>query len=316
MVADSVRFDGQVVLVSGGGRGIGRCHSILFAERGAHVIVNDVDRDVAEAVAGEITAAGGRATAAPGDVVDDARAIVAVGLDAGGRLDALVNNAGIASDKAFNPNAVEELQLLLRVHTIGTVALTVAAWDALIATKGRIVNTTSTAVVGLMHATAYAAAKGAVLGFTRSLAIEAAEVNVRVNAVMPMARTRMYEIAGGDVGSEQDVWMQHNFPPELIAPTVVFLASDQAPYNGQVVETSGGTTAHVLFTVTPYLPACSPEQARDSLAASSGHLTVINELNDMLNVKMSMGSFDHGAMSRAPAARPPSGSRRAHRKLL
>jgi NAD(P)-dependent dehydrogenase (short-subunit alcohol dehydrogenase family) len=287
-MADSVRFDGQVVLVSGAGRGIGRCHSALLAERGAHVVVNDVDRDMAEAVVAEITAAGGRATAAPGDVVEDATAIVAATLDTGGRLDALVNNAGIAWDRAFNPDAVEELQLLLRVHAIGTVALTVAAWDALISTRGRIVNTTSSAVVGLLHATAYAAAKGAILGFTRSLAIEAAEVGVRVNAVMPMARTRMYEIAGGVAGSDQDMWMQQNFPPELIAPTVVFLASDQVPCNGQVIETSGGTTAHVLFSVTPYLPASSPEQARDSLAASSGDLTVINELNDMLKMKMSM----------------------------
>ncbi len=88
MAADAIRFDDQVVLVSGGGRGIGRGYSLLFAERGAHVVVNDLDRDVAEEVVHEIVAAGGQATAAPGDVVDDAGEIVATALDAGGRLDA------------------------------------------------------------------------------------------------------------------------------------------------------------------------------------------------------------------------------------
>jgi len=286
--ADTIRFDDQVVLVSGGGRGIGRAHSLLLAERGAHVVVNDLDRDVADEVVQEIVTAGGQATAAPGDVVDDAGAILATALQPLGRLDALVNNAGIAWDKPFGANAVSETERLLRVHTLGTVALTAAAWNALIASRGRIVNTTSNSVMGLLHATAYAAAKGAILGFTRSLGLEAAEVGVRVNAIMPMARTRMYELAGGDVGSAQDLFMTEHFPPEAIAPTVVFLASDGVPYNGQVIETSGGTTAHVHFVVTPYLPATTPEEARESLAASSGELTVVNELMDMMNAKMSL----------------------------
>jgi NAD(P)-dependent dehydrogenase (short-subunit alcohol dehydrogenase family) len=168
------------------------------------------------------------------------------------------------------------------------VALTAAAWDALGATGGRIVNTTSNAVMGLRHATAYAAAKGAILGFTRSLGLEASEVGIRVNAVMPMARTRMYELAGGDVGSAEDQWMQRCFPPEAIAPTVVFLAHDSVPYNGQVIEDSGWTTAHVCFAVTPYLPATTPEEARASLAASFRELTPVHELQDMFQAKMAM----------------------------
>jgi NAD(P)-dependent dehydrogenase (short-subunit alcohol dehydrogenase family) len=284
---DTIRFDDQVVLVSGGGRGIGRAHSLLLAERGARVVVNDLDREVADEVVEDIVAAGGQATAAPGDVVDDARTIVATALEAGGRLDALVNNAGIAWDEPFTADAVSETELLLRVHALGTVALTAAAWSALVASRGRVVNTTSNAVMGLLHATAYAAAKGAILGFTRSLALEAAEVGVRVNAIMPMARTRMYELAGGEVGSAQDLFMTEHFPPEAIAPTVVFLASDSVPFNGQVIESSGGTTAHVHFAVTPYLPATTPEDARASLAVPSAELTVVNELTDMLGAKLS-----------------------------
>jgi NAD(P)-dependent dehydrogenase (short-subunit alcohol dehydrogenase family) len=284
---DLIRFDDQVVLVSGGGRGIGRGHARLFAARGAHVIVNDVDRGAAIEVVEEIGAAGGRATAAPGDVVDDAEAIVGVALDAGGRLDALVNNAGIAWDKALSATAITETERLLRVHVLGTVALTTAAWPALSEARGRVVNTSSGAVIGLRHATAYASAKGAILGFTRSLAAEAAELGVRVNAIMPMARTRMYEVAGGEVGSPQDHYLTEHFPAEAIAPAVVFLASKAVPYNGQVIETSGGTTAHVQFVVTPFLPATTPEEARDSLASSVGDLTVVHGLSDMLDAKLS-----------------------------
>lgn len=283
----NIRFDGQVVLVSGAGRGIGRAHALLFAERGAHVVVNDLDGDVAQDVAQEIVAAGGRGTAAAGDVVDDAMAIVQVALDAGGRLDALVNNAGIAWDQPFNPaNAVTEVERLLRIHTLGTVALTAAAWEALAATSGRIVNTTSGAVTGLKHSTAYAAAKGAILGFTRSLALEAVDVGIRANAIMPMARTRMYELAGGQVGSDEDRFMQQFFPAEAIAPTVVYLASDSVPFNGQVIETSGWTAAHVEMSVTPYLPARTPEDARESLGRPNGALTAVPGLAEMLAGKM------------------------------
>jgi len=105
---------------------------------------------------------------------------------------------------------------------------------------------------------------------------------------MPMARTRMYELAGGEVGSDEDRWMQQFFPPEAIAPTVVYLASDAVPFNGQVIETSGWTTAHVELAVTPYLPARTPEQARESLSSSGVELTVVGGLTDMVAAKMSV----------------------------
>ena len=147
--SEPIRFDGQVVLVSGAGRGIGRSHAHLFAERGAHVVVNDVDEDVAQVVVDEIRSSGGRATAAAGDVVDDATAIVGVALGVNGRLDALVNNAGIAHIAPFGTEGAADVERLLRVHAVGTAALTAAAWDALIASRGRVVNTTSNSVMGL-----------------------------------------------------------------------------------------------------------------------------------------------------------------------
>jgi NAD(P)-dependent dehydrogenase (short-subunit alcohol dehydrogenase family) len=223
-----------------------------------------------------------------GDVVDDADAIIRVALECGGRLDALVNNAGIAWDRPFGPDSVRETERLLRVHALGTVAMTVSAWPALVEYCGRVVNTTSGAAIGLRYATAYAAAKGAILGFTRALALEAIDAGIRVNAVMPMARTRMYEHAGGHIGSAGDQYMTEHLPAEAIAPTVVFLASDGVPFNGQVIECSGGTTAHVHFALTPYHSARSPEEARASLVASGGDLTIVDDLAQILTAKLSM----------------------------
>jgi NAD(P)-dependent dehydrogenase (short-subunit alcohol dehydrogenase family) len=283
-----IRFDGQVVLVSGAGRGIGRSHALLFAERGAHVVVNDVDLDAANEVVETIVESGAHATAAPGDIVDDAQAIVDTAIAIGNRLDALVNNAGIAYAAPFGENAAEEMERLLRVHAVGTAALTAAAWSSLVASGGRVVNTTSNAVLGLDQSTAYAAGKGAVLGFTRSLAIEAKRVGVRVNAVMPMARTRMYEIAGGQTGDAIDIMMTKHFPPERIAPVVVYLASTEVAFNGQIVEASGGTTAFVHFAVTPYRHATTPEEARDALAGEADNVTVVPGNAEMLAEKMAM----------------------------
>jgi NAD(P)-dependent dehydrogenase (short-subunit alcohol dehydrogenase family) len=287
--ADRIRFDGEVVLISGAGRGIGRAHALLFAERGAHVVVNDVDRDVAEAVVDEIVAMGATATAAPGDVVDDADTIVATALGARGRLDVLVNNAGIAYAARFGKQGASDMDRLLRVHAVGTAALTAAAWEALIASRGRVVNTTSNSVIGLGFSTAYAAAKGAVLGFTRALAMDAEVVGVRVNAVMPMARTRMYELAGGETGNEIDQMLTKYFPPEGIAPAVVFLASSAVPYNGQIIEISGGTTAFVQFAVTPYMRAATPEEVRDVLAATeSAEVKIVSSNEAQLTEKIAM----------------------------
>lgn len=277
-----VRFDGQVVLVTGAGRGIGRAHARLLAERGAHVVVNDIDGDVAGVAAQEIVVDGGRASCVAGDIVDDARSIVSGALAIDGRLDALINNAGIAYTAPFGPDAVPDVERLLRIHAVGSAAVTAAAWDSLVAVGGRVVNTTSSSVLGLMNHAAYAAAKGAVLGFTRALALEAAPLGVRVNAVMPLARTRMYEIAGGTTGDAIDQLMSEHFPPERTSPMVAYLASDEVACNGAIIETSGGSSSVIEFAVCAPFSTLTPELAAEGLVACAPDAAQICSSNDEL----------------------------------
>ena len=152
MTTQEIRFDDRVVVVSGAGRGMGRCHARLFAERGAHVVVNDCDEDVAKGVADEILSAGGSAIPAVADVVDESEAIVERALDEWGRVDVLVNNAGLAQNRCFGELGAEEFEHLLSVHLRGTVNLTRSAWPALQSAHGRIVNTSSGTIFGLAAA--------------------------------------------------------------------------------------------------------------------------------------------------------------------
>jgi NAD(P)-dependent dehydrogenase (short-subunit alcohol dehydrogenase family) len=284
---EQIRFDDQVVVISGAGRGLGRCHALLFAERGAHVVVNDVDADAAQEVVGEIAAAGGSAKAAVGSVLDSADNVVALALNSWGRIDVLINNAGVARCAPFSAREAELFEQILGVHVLGAAKLTGAAWDSLIASGGRVVNTTSAAVLGLLHHSAYAAAKGALLGFTRALALESAPLGVRVNAVMPMARTRMYELAGGVTGSEEDLMLTDLFPPEKVSPVVVYLGGRDVPLNGELLEISAGTVSRIVFAMTEPAPADSPEAVSNALCLTSiAGLTVVSDLTEVMSLKL------------------------------
>ena len=185
---DTIRFDDQVVLVSGGGRGIGRAHSLLLAERGAHVVVNDLDGDVADEVVEDILVAGGQATAAPGDVVDDARTVVATALETGGRLDALVNNAGIAGPTALCEEvSLADWQRTLAVNITGQFLCTQHAIPMLKKSSNASIANLSSAAgrFGYPMRTPYAASKWAVIGFTKSLSGELGPAGIRVNAICP-----------------------------------------------------------------------------------------------------------------------------------
>jgi 3-oxoacyl-[acyl-carrier protein] reductase len=242
---------GRSALVTGAGHGIGAAVAKALAAAGAAVVVTDVDKDAAAAVAGEIVAAGGRASSAVLDVRDAWQATRAAGQAAeltGGTLHVVVNNAGVIAPAMFAKMTAEQFQLVLDVHVGGTFTVSQAALPFLAGDgTGRIINVTSAAgLVGTIGQVNYAAAKAAVIGLTKSLAKELAKKQITVNAVAPLAATAMTEnIRGNEKLAELTLariplgrWAE----PDEIAATFVFFASDAASYiTGQVLPVDGGT---------------------------------------------------------------------------
>ena len=259
---DRYRFDGRVAIVTGAGRGIGRAHALLLAERGASVVVNDlggsmdgvgVDQAVARTVADEIVANGGAAIADGSDVStpEGGAALVDAAVREFGRLDVLVNNAGIIRWAGFPDADAENLAQHLAVHLGGSFNTTRAAWPQMVEQRyGRIVMTTSTGMFGLPTNLSYAAAKAAVIGLTRSLTTAGAEHGIKVNLIAPAAFTRM---AGGGSGPPQ-------MAPEHVAPMVAFLAHEDCPVNGEIYAAGAGRFARIFIASTPgYVhPAATP----------------------------------------------------------
>jgi len=206
---EQLRFDGRVAVVTGAGRGIGRSHAMLLAARGAKVVVADSGSTLdgsgsspepATDAVREIEANGGEAVACCASVADerDATSIVETALERFGRLDVVVNNAGISDKHLFPDLDHEQFRRMMAVHFFGTLYVTKAAWPHLVgAGYGRVVNTTSEGILGAQRElTSYGAAKGAVWALTRNLAAEGVPDGIRVNAVAPRARTRMSPMSG------------------------------------------------------------------------------------------------------------------------
>ena len=242
-------FDGKVVIVTGAGAGIGRSHALAFAKEGAKVVVNDLggDRagggkgsDAADKVVSEIKAAGGEAVANYESVStrEGADAILWTALSKYGKVDVLVNNAGVLRDRSFLNMSDQDWDLVQNVHLRGTYnCCQVIGRQLKVQGKGgRIINTTSlSGLLGNFGQGNYSAAKAGIYGLTRTLSIEFAKMGVTVNAIAPVALTRMTEDLAMFKGLSAD-----QIGPQFISPAVLFLASDlAADITGQIVGVQG-----------------------------------------------------------------------------
>ncbi|MBP2320406.1 NAD(P)-dependent dehydrogenase (short-subunit alcohol dehydrogenase family) [Kibdelosporangium banguiense] len=285
-----LRFDGQVAIVTGAGNGLGRHHALLLASRGARVVVNDLggsvtgdgaDAGPAEAVAREIRDQGGEAVADTHSVAtrEGGEVIVRTALKTYGQIDILVNNAGIVRDVPLSDMTPDDLDPMIDVHLKGAFYVTVPAWRVMREQGyGRVVNTTSSAgILGSTHKSHYGAAKTGLIGFTRVLAVEGAAHNIRVNAIAPIAATRMLAVtmAEGDNGRRldpADLAMMHavtsKLDPALVAPVVAFLAHEDCPVTGEIYTAGAGQVARFFTGRTKgyYRPDLSIEDVRDHLA--------------------------------------------------
>ncbi|MGV0872476.1 SDR family NAD(P)-dependent oxidoreductase [Mycolicibacterium sp. XJ879] len=248
-------FEDQVAVVTGAGGGLGRCHALELARRGARVVVNDLGSAVdgsgasisaAQAVVDEITAAGGTAIASGDSVAteDGGAAIVSAAMDAFGRLDILINNAGILRDAAFKNMTAEQVDAVLTVHLTGAFNVTRAAWPIMREQNyGRIVQTTSgTGLFGNFGQANYGAAKMGLVGMMHVLAIEGARNGIAINAVAPIARTRMTEDIMGEAGKAMD--------PKLVTPVVLYLSHPDCDRTAHIYSVGAGKVSRVFIGVT------------------------------------------------------------------
>jgi NAD(P)-dependent dehydrogenase (short-subunit alcohol dehydrogenase family) len=268
-----LRFDGRVAVITGAGQGLGRQHALELAARGAKVVVNDLGGALdgsgsstgpAATVVEEITKNGGEAVANTDNVAtpEGAQAIVQAALDAFGRIDIVVNNAGILRDKSFKNMAPEEFDQVIAVHLRGSFLVTHAAWPHLREQAyGRVVMTTSPAgLFGNFGQANYSSAKMGLVGLTKTLAAEGKKYDIKVNAIAPIAWTRMTE---------------ELFPPdykdklsvELVTPVVAWLAHESNESSGETYSVGGGRVARVFVAEGPGVTkqgGLSAEDVRDS----------------------------------------------------
>jgi NAD(P)-dependent dehydrogenase (short-subunit alcohol dehydrogenase family) len=269
-MSDDLGFDGKVAIITGGGGGLGREHALLMASRGALIVVNDLggavdgtgsDKGAAERVVDEIKAAGGEAVADTNSVAtpEGGEAIVQSAIDAFGRVDIVINNAGILRDKSFHNMSPDLMNPVLDVHLKGAFHVTQPAWVRMREQGyGRIVSTSSAAgIFGNFGQTNYGAAKMGLVGFTRVLAVEGAKYDIKANAIAPLALTRMTEDIMGALGDKLD--------PGLVSPLVTYLSHETCEPTGRVFSVGGGRVAEVFIAETQGFasPTLTPEDVRD-----------------------------------------------------
>ncbi|MGO8772557.1 MAG: SDR family NAD(P)-dependent oxidoreductase [Mycobacterium sp.] len=295
MSTNELRFDERVAVITGAGGGLGREYALLLAARGARVVVNDTGGSVtgdgsnveaAHAVAEEIRGRGGEVVADTHSVTSPVggQAVIDTALRAWGRVDVVINNAGIVGDAPFQDMTADRLEPLVDVHLKGAFYVTRPAWIAMRERGyGRILNTCSAAgILGVERMSNYGAAKTSLIGLTRVLAAEGADHNIKVNAIAPIAYTRMLahsvDGATGQQAVENDAAAQavlddlvgqylRKLDPALVAPVAAFLTHRDCPVSGEIYTVGAGHVARFFIGRTRgfYKPGLSVEDVRDHL---------------------------------------------------
>jgi len=296
----TLRFDDRVVIVTGAGNGLGRSHALDFAQRGAKVVVNDLgggiggdgeNTSVAQGVVDEIKAAGGEAVANT-DSVEYGEKIVETAMDAYGRVDVVVNNAGILRDASFAKMSDADWDIIYRVHLYGSYAVTKAAWPHMRnARYGRVVMTTSVAgIYGNFGQANYSAAKLGIFGLGQTLAIEGASRNILCNTVAPTAGSRL-------TATVLPKEMVEALKPEYVTPAVVLLAHETCPTTGKLFEVGGGWVSQTRWEQTQGVFFRDDYTAEDLQAKwgeatsfeNSRHATKVTESKSGLEERLGVG---------------------------
>jgi NAD(P)-dependent dehydrogenase (short-subunit alcohol dehydrogenase family) len=294
MGEDELRFDGQVAIVTGAGRGLGRVYALALAERGARLVVNDLgsrltgpgsDEGPASDVAQEIIEAGGEAIASFDSVstVDGADSIVAAAIERFGRIDIVVNNAGILDPAALPELTAATVQAHLDVHTMGAFNVTRAAWPHLVQRGyGRVVVTTSIGMYGGSYLISYSTAKGAAVSLGRSLADAGAPHGIKVNLLAPAAETRMvtdpeYRAKCGLPPVDETVPPDPTRDPDRVVPMLLALAHERCPVTGDILWAGLGRFARIFLgethgIVDPELSAEGVLERWDEIVDQTGYL--------------------------------------------
>jgi NAD(P)-dependent dehydrogenase (short-subunit alcohol dehydrogenase family) len=285
-------FDGKVAIVTGAGGGLGRAHALELARRGALVVVNDLggsvdgtgsDETPAQKVVDEIRDAGGEAIPNFDSVStpEGGEAIVRSAMDQFGRIDIVVNNAGILRDKSFHNLTADLVEPVLDVHLKGAFFVTRPAWPHMREQGyGRVVNTASASgIFGNFGQANYGAAKMGLVGLTRVLAVEGAKYDIKVNAVAPVAKTRMTEELLGPLADLVQ--------PELVTPVVTYLVHEDCPVSGEIYSVGGGRVARVFVAetrgyVNKELAAEDVRDHFDEIRAEDGYSVPANSTEEIM----------------------------------
>eukprot|EP00756_Hemistasia_phaeocysticola_P033441 Hpha_TRINITY_DN16465_c1_g11::TRINITY_DN16465_c1_g11_i1::g.160774::m.160774/K12405/HSD17B4; 3-hydroxyacyl-CoA dehydrogenase / 3a,7a,12a-trihydroxy-5b-cholest-24-enoyl-CoA hydratase / enoyl-CoA hydratase 2 len=241
-MANTLRFGGRVAIVTGAGQGLGRVYAKELAQRGCMVVVNDMQGKAADSVVTEIQQAGGKAVASYGSVVDG-DAIVKKAIDSFGRVDIVINNAGIIRDMSFKRMGPKEWDAVIAVHLKGAYAVTRAAWRHMQEQEfGRIVNVSSPAgLYGNFGQCNYSTAKMGLVGFTQSLSKEGEKKNIRANIIAPFAWTQMLETIMPKAAGER-------LKPEYVAALVLYLCHESCKGTGGIYETGAGVYQRIQLS--------------------------------------------------------------------